>query len=345
MNASSYSSYNGTVNSNSTEDEWATAGGAVACVILSVCFVVGTPGNLLVVWTIMRHVKERSHTLVLIMHLAVADMLVVVTLPLWIYSLAWSWVFGEAACKAMVYVIYACMYASVFLITAMSVERYLAVRYPFKMLRWKNSNSMNLILALGWILALLLGLPAILTQSVDESTDGVLHCFYSEYATVALEVFCSCLETLIGFVIPFLTLAVCYVQVASQLRRMKRRQKHKSAFLISAVVVAFALCWLPHHVMNVIKVARLLGAHSEGLEEVSEAAVFVSGALTFISSSVNPMLYAFAARNFQGSLRESGMTRLFQEIATYTIQFRGAEMQASDCLDQNTQEKDSAEDV
>ncbi|XP_026793287.1 leukotriene B4 receptor 1 [Pangasianodon hypophthalmus] len=341
MNSSSYSSYNSTVSG----DEWATAGGAVACVILSVCFVVGTPGNLLVMWTIMRHVKQRSHTLLLIMHLAVADMLVVVTLPLWIYSLAWSWVFGEAACKAMVYVIYACMYASVFLITIMSVERYLSVRYPFKMLHWKNSNAMNLILAGGWTLALLLGLPAFLTQSLNESMDGVQHCFFSEFGSVALEVFCACLETLIGFVIPFLTLAVCYVQVAAQLRQMHKKNKQKSAFLVSGVVVAFALCWLPHHVMNVINVAQLLGAHSEKLAEVSEAAVFISGALTFISSSVNPMLYAFAARNFQGSLRKSAMAKLFQEIASYTVQLRGAELQTSDCLDQDTLKKESAADV
>ncbi|XP_017313870.1 leukotriene B4 receptor 1 [Ictalurus punctatus] len=341
MNSSSYSSYNSTV----LGDEWATAGGAVACVILSVCFVVGTPGNLLVVWTIMRHVKQRSHTLLLIMHLAVADMLVVVTLPLWIYSLAWSWVFGEAACKAMVYVIYACMYASVFLITIMSVERYLAVRYPFKMLHWKDSNAMNLILAGGWTLALILGLPAIFTQSVDESMDGVQHCFFSEFGSVALEVFCACLETLIGFVIPFLTLAVCYVKVASQLRQMHRKNKQKSAFLISAVVVAFALCWLPHHVINVINVAQLLGTYSEKLEEVSEAAVFISGALTFISSSVNPMLYAFAARNLQGSLRKSAMARLFQEIASYTVQLRGTELQPSESLDQDTLKKESATGV
>lgn len=341
MNSSSYSSYNSTV----LGDEWTTVGGAAVCVILSVCFLVGTPGNLLVMWTIMSHVKHRCHTLLLIMHLAVADMLVVVTLPLWIYSLARSWVFGEAMCKAMVYIIYACMYASIFLITIMSVERYLAVRYPFKMLHWKNSNAMNLILAGSWTLALLLGLPTIWTRFVDETMDGVQQCIFSGFVSVALEVVCACLETLIGFVIPFLTMAVCYVQVASRLRHMHRKNTQKSAFLISGVVVAFALCWLPHHIMNVINVAQLLGAHSEKLKEVSEATVFISGALTFISSSVNPMLYAFAARNFQGSLRKSAMVRLFQEIASYTVQLRGTEHQTTDCLNQDTVEKESAEDV
>ncbi|XP_060767995.1 leukotriene B4 receptor 1 [Neoarius graeffei] len=341
MNSSSYFSNDSTV----SEDEWATVGGTAVCVILSVSFAVGTPGNLLVVWTIMSHVKHRSHTLLLIMHLAIADMLVLVTLPFWIYSLAQSWVFGEVMCKAMVYIIYACMYASIFLITIMSVERYLAVRYPFKMLHWKNSNAMNLILAVGWTLALLLGLPAIWPRSVDQDMNGVQRCVFSGYSSVALEVFCICLETLIGFVIPFLTMAVCYVQVASQLRQMHRKNKQKAAFLISGVVVAFALCWLPHHIINVINAAQLLGAHSEKLKEISEATALISGALAFISSSVNPMLYAFAARSIQGSLRKSAMARLFQEIASYTVQLRGSEQQTSYYLNQDKVEEMSAEDV
>ncbi|KAK9542552.1 hypothetical protein VZT92_000404 [Zoarces viviparus] len=80
-------------------------GTAVACVILGLSFLVGAPGNLLVIWTILRHVKQRSHTVVLILHLAVADLLVLITLPLWIYSLVHTWVFGEALCKALVYIV------------------------------------------------------------------------------------------------------------------------------------------------------------------------------------------------------------------------------------------------
>ncbi|KAM9494096.1 leukotriene B4 receptor 1-like [Clarias gariepinus] len=339
MNSSSNSSHNSTASG----DEWAVAGGAVVLAILSVCFVVGTPGNLVVVWTIMSHVKQRCHTLLLIMHLAVADLLVVVTLPFWIYSLAASWVFGEATCKAMGYIIYVCMYASIFLIMFMSMERYLAVRYPFKMLRWKNSKALNIILTGCWTLAFLLGLPAIFTRSV-ESHEGVHQCFSTEFDSVALNVFCACLETLIGFLIPFLTLAVCYARVASQLRQMHRKNKQKSAFLISGVVVAFAVCWLPHHVINVINVVRLLGTHKEDQEDGLQTAEYISGALAFISSSVNPMLYAFAARNFQGNLRKSRMAKLFQEIASYTIQSRGTDVQ-TDCLDQDTPIQESAADV
>uniref|UniRef100_A0A8C1BY57 Si:dkey-148a17.5 n=1 Tax=Cyprinus carpio carpio TaxID=630221 RepID=A0A8C1BY57_CYPCA len=280
-----------------------------ASVILGVCFLVGTPGNLLVVWTILKHVKQRSHTVRLILHLAVADLLVLVTLPLWIYSLARSWVFGEAACKAMVYIINACMYSSVFIITVMSVERFLAIRYPLKMLYWQNRMSMSRIVTVTWTLSFILGIPVILTQNIDKDGDGVKHCFSREYSSMFFEVFCMCLETLLGFVIPFLTLAICYCQVAVQLRKVRFRTK-KTAFLICGVVVAFIVCWLPHHILNVVEIVVLLVGQSDEWSPIPNSVVFISGALAFISSSVNPVLYAFAAKNLHGSLKKSGIVKL-----------------------------------
>lgn len=300
---------------------WSGAGLNTVCVILSVCFLVGAPGNMLVVWTILRHLKRRSHVVLLILHLGVADLLVLITLPLWIYSLARSWVFGQVACKAMVYIIHSCMYSSVFLLTIMSVERFLAIRYPFKMLRWKNNNAMDMILGGVWCLALLLGIPVIFTQTTSQRVDGMYDCFGSDFSSLALEVFCACLETLVGFIIPFLTLAICYCLVASRLCRMPRTNQ-KSGFLICAVVVAFVLCWVPHHVLNMVRTAQRLTADSDELPVFSEVSVFISGALTFINSSVNPMLYAFAARNVQGGLKRSAMVRLFQEVTLHTTQVR-----------------------
>ncbi|XP_051756194.1 leukotriene B4 receptor 1 [Ctenopharyngodon idella] len=295
-------------------DDWSSAGNAAACVILGVCFLVGTPGNLLVVWTILKHVKRRSHTVLLILHLAAADLLVLITLPLWIYSLARSWVFGEAVCKAMVYIINACMYSSVFIITIMSVERFLAVRYPLKMLYWQNGTSLSRILPVTWILSFILGIPVILTQSLDDDDDGMKQCLYRIYDSVSFEVFCICLETLIGFIIPFFTLAICYCQVATQLRKVRFKTKQKSIFLIGGVVVAFIFCWLPHHVLNIIDMVVL--GQSDELSPVPNSVVFISGALAFISSSVNPVLYMFASRNFHGNLQKSGIVKLFQDLAT-----------------------------
>ncbi|XP_070688544.1 leukotriene B4 receptor 1-like [Pempheris klunzingeri] len=297
-----------------------SGGIAVACVILGLSFLIGAPGNLLVIWTILKHVKQRSHTVVLILHLAAADLLVLITLPLWIYSLAHSWVFGEASCKAMVYMINACMYSSVFLITLMSVERFLAICHPFVMLRWRTKTIMDRCLLLLWVLALLLAAPALLTKPLDE-INATEQCFIKEFTSVTQAIILLCVETLGGFIVPFIILSTSYCLVAAKLRKMSFNSKQKSMVLVHAVVIAFTLCWLPYHIINIIDLVCILGPGTDR-ECVPQSVVFSCGALVFISSSMNPVLYALFARNLQGSFEESRLVRLFQEMATHTNKLR-----------------------
>lgn len=295
-------------------------GTAIACVILGLSFLVGVPGNLLVIWTILRHVKQRSHTVMLILHLAVADLLVLVTLPLWIYSLAKSWVFGEASCKTIVYIINACMYSSVFLITLMSVERFVAVRYPFASAGWKRKKALNKVLLLLWTVAFLISIPVILTQVLGEES-GEYHCLYRSYTSESQELVCVLLETLVGYVLPFSILVVCYGCLCSRITQMTFKSKRKSTVLIACVVIVFAICWTPHHIGNILSliVLAIKGSYhdeAENLESVRSTTVFIAGAMIFISSTVNPILYMFAARSFRSSLRDTGIQKLFRHISS-----------------------------
>ncbi|XP_040898746.1 leukotriene B4 receptor 1-like [Toxotes jaculatrix] len=298
------------------EFEWDISGKAVACVILGLSFLIGAPGNLLVIWTILRHVKQRSHPVEIILHLAAADLLVLITLPLWIYSLVHTWVFGQATCNIVVYIIIVCMFGSIFLITLMSVERFLAICHPFVMMRRKTTSVMRRCLVLLWLLAVLLGVPVLLTQPLDE-TDESEQCFIREFSSVTQGIVFLCLETVMGFAVPFSILSICYCLVAAQIRKMNYSTKQKSMALVHAVVIAFTLCWLPYHVINIVDLVCILGLGEEhGC--LPESIVFSSGALVFISSSVNPVLYVFFSRNLQQSLEQSRLVRLFQEMVTHT---------------------------
>nr|XP_054588149.1 leukotriene B4 receptor 1-like [Nothobranchius furzeri] len=291
-------------------------GTTAACVILGLCFLVGMPGNLLVIWTILRHIKQRLNTVVLILHLAAADLTILITLPLWIYALVNSWVFGEIVCKMLVYVIHVCMFSSIFLITLMSVERYIAICHPFVMMRWKTKRNMSTCLLFLWLLALILGVPVLITKPFDEN-DEEEQCFSLSFTSEKQAIFFLVSQTFLGFVLPLFTLSVCYCLVAAQLRRMKFNSKQKSKVLIYTVVIVFTLLWLPYHVVNIIDVILVHFSDTDG-EFLPESVVLSTGALVFISSTVNPVLYVYFARNFKRSLKESGFVRLFQEVASHT---------------------------
>lgn len=297
-----------------------SSGTTVCCVILGLSFLVGAPGNLLVIWTIWRHVQKRSHTVILILNLAVADLIILITLPLWIYSLAQSWVFGEASCKAMVFIINACMFSSVFLITTMSVERFLAVRHPFASADWKRKKALTKVLLLLWAAAFLLSGPVIHTQAVY-GDPGEEQCLYRVYTSDGQEVLCLLLETLVGYVVPLTVLVVCYSCLCSRIAQMTFKSKRKSTVLIGSVVVVFIVCWTPHHVGNFLSLVQLAvkGSHpaaAKSLDSARDTMTFIAGALVFISSTVNPMLYMFAARSFRSSVRDTGIQKLFHHISS-----------------------------
>ncbi|XP_062249612.1 delta-type opioid receptor-like [Platichthys flesus] len=303
----------------SPSEEMATmefdVGTAAACVILGLSFLVGVPGNLLVIWTILRCIKQRSHTVVLILQLAAADLLVLITLPVWIYSLVYSWVFGEAFCKALVYIISVCMFSSIFFITLMSVERFLAICHPFSTMHWMTKSAMNRCLVLLWLLAILVGAPVLLTQSLDEN-DGSKQCFVRKFSSVTPVIIMLCLETFGGFFFPFIIISICYCLVTAQLRRMEYNDRQKSLVLVYTVVIAFLLCWFPYHIINITDLVCIFKSGSD-YDCVPASFILCSGALVFINSSLNPVLYALLARNFRGNLEDSRMVRLFKEMATH----------------------------
>lgn len=335
-------------------------GPVVACVILGISFLVGAPGNLFVIWTILKHVKHRSHTVILIFHLAVADLLVLVTVPLWIYSFVHSWVFGLGTCKVVVYIVYASMYCSVFFITIMSVERCVAVRYPFASAGWRRRKALQKLLFGVWVAGFLLSVPVIFTQALDDEK-GQEQCTYKMYSSDTQEIVLLLLETIVGFVAPLAVLVVCYGCLFSRIAEMNFKTKRKSTGLIAAVVVTFVICWTPHHIGNVLSLVYIGIKESyeeaaEHLEDVRLTMMFIAAALAFVSSTLNPVLYAFAARSFRTSLRDTGIQRLFRHISStatgegnkdicYTSKRQTSHTQSSQCCTESKAQIDLLKDI
>lgn len=126
-------------------------------------------------------------------------------------------------------------------------------------------------------------------------------------------------ETSFGFVIPLTVLSICYSCVARKIQALKRRERMKTGKLIAAVVIGFFVCWLPYHVLNLIIISALMLKHTQPdtakeLLETANVVIKFHGALAFLSSCLNPILYAFAAQSFCGGLRESNFAKLFGKL-------------------------------
>ncbi|XP_063770062.1 leukotriene B4 receptor 1 [Pseudophryne corroboree] len=296
--------------------------------ILSVAFIIGFPGNAFVIWTVLTRMKKRTVTCLLILHLAMADIMVILTAPFFLHLLATgSWTFGNIICKMCHYISCLSMYASIFLIAFMSLDRFLAVAMPFTSQKLRTKAVVTGIVTAIWVIASLLAIPMVFYRSVRLFFIHHRHlrlCTQNHnlYKNPAKHIiFQYMFETMMGFVIPFTVIVFCYIYIGVRLRTAKFQTKHKTSRLVIMIIVTFALFWLPYQVVNVIQVSGELYASGKLRDAAITARPNVT-ALAFLSSSANPILYVFAGGNFIRTAGMGFMAKLFEGTGSETSSFR-----------------------
>ncbi|XP_056432152.1 leukotriene B4 receptor 1 [Gadus chalcogrammus] len=293
------------------------ASAALGVAILVLAFVLGFPGNLFVVWSVWWRVKKRSVTCLLVMNLAAADALVLLSAPLFLRYLLGGrgWEFGAAACKLVHYLSSVNMYVSIYSIGLMSADRCLAVTRPFLAHRLRTKRKLLGLLLGLWALSFLLSLPMPFYRSKQQIPIGanrsVPICNQDHGNGVEHRVFQYLFETVMGFLVPFAFIVGCYGVVVNRLRTAMFQKKGQSSRLILLIVGAFGLFWLPYHVINVMEIYGVLQG-DEAVVRAAEQGRPTLTAFAYFSSAVNPILYVFAGSSHIRAAGLSFMGRLFE---------------------------------
>ncbi|XP_068587307.1 leukotriene B4 receptor 2b [Cebidichthys violaceus] len=293
---------------------------AVGALILSLVFFLGVPGNLFIVWSILARIRRRSVTTLLILNLACADgCLMALTIFFIVYLTMQTWVFGDAMCKVLFYLCNTNMYASIFLITLMSVHRFVAVVLPRRMSCRITRKVVRRVIVATWVLVMIISIPSLVFRDVrdDRDENNKLRLVCAPNHTLPQHVrFQYAFETVAGFILPYAVIITCYVLILRRLRQTKFQRKVRSEKLILAIVVMFGLFWLPYHVINMMQVAAEWyypdSPTREKLDNITKSSRAVTSCLAFISSCANPVLYTFAGKSY---IKQNGfafMARLFE---------------------------------
>ncbi|XP_032036045.1 leukotriene B4 receptor 1 [Hylobates moloch] len=279
----------------------------LSIILLSVALAVGLPGNSFVVWSILKRMQKRSVTALMVLNLALADLAVLLTAPFFLHFLAQeTWSFGLAGCRLCHYVCGVSMYASVLLITAMSLDRSLAVARPFLSQKLRTKAMARRVLAGIWVLSFLLATPVLVYRTVVASRKNTSLCF-PQYPSERHRAFHLIFEAVTGFLLPFLAVVASYSDIGRRLQARRFRRSRRTGRLVVLIILTFAAFWLPYHVVNLAEGGRALAGQASGFGFVGKRlgqARHVLIALAFLSSSVNPVLYACAGG---GLLRSAGV--------------------------------------
>ncbi|XP_006832123.1 PREDICTED: G-protein coupled receptor 183-like [Chrysochloris asiatica] len=121
-------------------------------------FILSTLGNILALClACQKSPKKINSTGIYLVHLAVSDLLFALALPgkITYYALESSWPFGDWFCRLTAFIFYLNTYGSVYLMTCLSVDRYLAVVCIHQCPQLRKTSQARLVCVGVWALALL----------------------------------------------------------------------------------------------------------------------------------------------------------------------------------------------
>lgn len=272
---------------NSTS--WTTVD-LVSSGLMSLCFMIGVPGNIAVILFIVQHFKKDNFTVQLMLNLAAADILCLITLPVWIYNVLNS--IDQSTCKLFTALVYCSMYSSVITVTMLSVYRCLRIRHP----EWSRMSRRRerALLFCGWALSLLFSCPGVLTQEIIKS-GSKMECERRLDSNTKLIV--AVMESLLGFFLPFTIMLTSYYYlhklVTQGVFRQRNRQSYRPTKLVTRIVIIFFIFWAPHQIIKLEEICAIFFKSQPVLSSVGD----IAGSLTFINSCVNPFLYAFSSKS------------------------------------------------
>ncbi|XP_040027354.2 C-C chemokine receptor type 9a isoform X1 [Gasterosteus aculeatus] len=270
---------------------------------------VGGAGNLAVVW-IYLNLRRRLKTMtdVYLLNLAVADLLFLVTLPLWAAEASHgSWSFGSALCKLNSALYKVNLFSGTLLLACISVDRYVVI---VQTVRAQNSQAerrscSRLVCSGVWLLALLLATPELVFAATTEPS-GREYCrmVFPAHLGNRTKILVLSLQVSMGFCLPFVVMAFCYSVIAAKLLRTRSFQKHKAMRVILAVAAAFASTQLPYAgvlVMEAAQATTVTLTECEDLKQFDKAGQMLKS-LAYLHACLNPFLYAFVGVRFRRDL-------------------------------------------
>ncbi|KAM9723411.1 C3a anaphylatoxin chemotactic receptor-like [Menidia menidia] len=271
----------------------------VTLVLYCMIFVVGVLGNSLVIYVTGFRMKRTVNS-VWFLNLALADFLFTAFLIFSIVSLYQDlqWPFGEFMCKLNNFVSVVNMFASIFLLTAISLDRCVSIWVVVWAQNKRTVQKSQILSTVIWVMAGTCSIPFATFREVVEH-QGKKFCGYRPH--VNLKSLCV-VRFVLGFLIPFMVIFISCVAIGIRAKRLQRKRRRRTLRILFSVVTAFFICWLPFHAMSFVEVMIKDKSDFTSIIYIGNG---LAVSLAFMNSCLNPILYVFLCDEFQKKIRQS----------------------------------------
>lgn len=189
-------------------------------------------------------------------------------------------------------------YMSIFLITITALDRYLAIRYPFKAKTMRSPLKSVVICGFLWILMI----SMVCISKLNEKRVKPVTCFKKVSREPSNYVLASVIW---GFLIPLTILCFCSIQVKRKLLGKKcsnpqeEKQMQKTINIIGANMAVFIICFLPIHVAQIVRFIADMMKASCGAIENTDIFVNLAGIIANTNCCLDAICYYFVNKEFQ----------------------------------------------
>uniref|UniRef100_A0A672MFP6 G-protein coupled receptors family 1 profile domain-containing protein n=1 Tax=Sinocyclocheilus grahami TaxID=75366 RepID=A0A672MFP6_SINGR len=278
-------------------------------------FFLGLFGNLISLFFFIcssfRRKASFSPVSILMLNLLLSDLMMVCSLPFRAaYYLMDYWAFGDITCRIMSYVFYINMYGSIYFLAVLSMVRFVAIVKPFTYVHWQSSTRAWTLCIVIWLIVSVASIPLLKAGTYEDSNQT--KCLDLRPSQVGTIITLNRGVLLLGFVMPFVVISVCYIFAALYLLKLRKtRQSQRSQFnhkksccLVIIVLLIFFACFMPYHVVRTLFLEAEMDIQNNGydkschyIESLRKAAV-IAHCLASGNSSLDPLLFFFVGENF-----------------------------------------------
>ncbi|XP_054912782.1 vasopressin V2 receptor-like [Poeciliopsis prolifica] len=201
---------------------------AAEVVVLAVILLLALVGNGLVLVVLLRQRQNHSPLHQFMLNLCVADLVVALfqVLPQLVWDARGRFPGPDFLCRLVKYLQVLGMFASSYMIVAMTVDRHYAICCPLQAHRSGATKRWNTLILLAWGLSLLLSFPQVFIFSRSEVAPGVFECWGHFAQSWGLKVYVTWM-TLAIFIIPVLVITFCQVRIFKEIHQSLYRRSER----------------------------------------------------------------------------------------------------------------------
>lgn len=271
--------------------------------------VFGLVGNCFALFVLIKTYKQRTAFHIYMLNLAISDLLFIFTLPFRVayYVSRGNWIFGDFFCRVSSYTFYVNLYCSIFILTAMSVTRFLAIVHPVKNLRYISVTRARWACVGIWVFVLLATSPFLMSGSEFDTTTNLTKCFELSQNNTSVKkvLILNYIALTFGFIAPLIIILVCYTLIIRALMKnslnKQQASRKKAIRMIIIVLVVFFISFMPYHIQRTLHLHTVHNNSSDSMI-LHQKKVIICLALAASNCCFDPMLYFFAGENFRRRL-------------------------------------------